>query len=194
MKTENTYSSKELSPTTWPDFEALFAKHNGVWGGCWCMFYHTKGEFLIKDHAPENKKAKKALVKRRQTHGIIVYSERTPVGWVQYGPKPELPRIDSSRTYQGLSLDSEGQRLWRITCFFVDRNSRRKGVAGFGLNAALASIKKKGGGMVEAYPSTKPAKGASLMWSRTVSMFEDAGFDIASQLGKSSVVMRKTVQ
>jgi hypothetical protein len=30
MKTENAYSSKELSPTTWPDFEALFAKHNGV--------------------------------------------------------------------------------------------------------------------------------------------------------------------
>jgi hypothetical protein len=193
MKTENTYSSKELSPTTWPDFEALFAKHNGVWGGCWCMFYHTKGEFLIKDHAPENKKAKKALVKRRRTHGIIVYSERTPVGWVQYGPRPELPRIDGSRTYRGLSLDSKGRRLWRITCFFVDRNNRRKGVAGFGLNAALASIKKKGGGMVEGYPSTKPAKGASLMWSGTVSMFEGAGFDIASQLGKSSVVMRKIV-
>jgi hypothetical protein len=194
MKTENTYSSKELSPTTWPDFQALFAKHNGVWGGCWCMFYHTKGEFLIKDHAPENKKAKKALVKRRRTHGIIVYSGMTPVGWVQYGPKPELPRIDGSRTYQGLSLDSEGRRLWRITCFFVDRNYRRKGVSGFGLNAALASIKKKGGGLVESYPSTKPNKGANLMWSGTVSMFEEAGFDIASQLGKSSVVMRKTVQ
>ncbi|HEX9613802.1 MAG TPA: hypothetical protein VGA05_09320, partial [Candidatus Bathyarchaeia archaeon] len=72
MKTENAYSSKELSPTTWPDFEALFAKHNGVWGGCWCMFYHTKGEFLIKGHGPDNKKTKKALVKKRRTHGIIV--------------------------------------------------------------------------------------------------------------------------
>jgi hypothetical protein len=179
MKTENAYSSKELSPTTWPDFEALFAKHNGVWGGCWCMFYHTKGEFLIKGHGPDNKKTKKALVKKRRTHGIIVYSGKTPIGWVQYGPK--------------LSLDDEGKRFWRITCFFVDRNNRRRGVAGFGLNAALASIKKKGGGIVEAYPSTKPTKGASLMWSGTVSMFGDAGFDVASQLGKSSVVMRKFV-
>jgi acetyltransferase (GNAT) family protein len=193
MNTKNAYSSRELSPTTWPDFEALFAKHNGVWGGCWCMFYHTKGEFLIKGHAPENKKAKKALVKKRRTHGIIVYSGRTPVGWVQYGPKPELPRLDASKTYQSLSLDSKEQRLWRITCFFVDRNNRRRGIASFGLNAALASLKKKGGGLVEAYPSTKPSKGASLMWSGTVSMFEDAGFAIASQLGKSSVVMRKTV-
>ena len=61
------------------------------------------------------------------------------------------------------------------------------------MNVALASIKKKGGGVVEAYPSTKPSKGASLMWSGTVSMFEDAGFDAVTQLGKSSVVMRKTV-
>jgi hypothetical protein len=193
MKTENACSSKELSPTTWPDFEALFAKHNGVWGGCWCMFYHAKGEFLIKGHGPDNKKAKKALVKKRRTHGTIVYSGKTPIGWVQYGPKPELPRLDASKTYQSLSLGNGGKKLWRITRFFVDRNNRRKGVAGFGLNAALASIEKKGGGVVEAYPSTKPAKGASLMWSGTVSMFEDAGFDVASQLGKSSVVMRKVV-
>jgi hypothetical protein len=115
MKTENAYSSKELSPTTWPDFEALFAKHNGVWGGCWCMFYHTKGEFLIKGHGPDNKKTKKALVKKRRTHGIIVYSGETPIGWVQYGPKPELPRLDASKTYQKLSLDDEGKKFWRIT-------------------------------------------------------------------------------
>jgi hypothetical protein len=31
------------------------------------------------------------------------------------------------------------------------------------------------------------------MWSGTVSMFADAGFDVASRLGKSSVVMRKLV-
>ncbi len=193
MKTENAYSSKELSQTTWPDFEALFAKHNGVWGGCWCMFYHTKGEFLIKGHGPDNKKSKKALVEKRRTHGIVVYFGETPVGWVQYGPKPELPRLDASKTYQSLSLGNGGRKLWRITCFFVDRNSRRRGVAGFGLNAALASIKKKGGGIVEAYPSTKAAKGASLMWSGTVSMFEDMRFRMISQLGKSSVVVQKIV-
>lgn len=157
------------------------------------MFFHTKGEFLIKGHGPDNKRAKKALVKKRRTHGIIVYSGETPVGWVQYGPKPELPRLDASKTYQKVNLDDKGKKLWRITCFFVDRNNRRRGVSKFGVDAALASIKQKGGGMVEAYPSTKPSKGASLMWSGTVSMFANAGFDIVSQLGKSSVVMRKVV-
>jgi hypothetical protein len=193
MKAEKAYSSRELSPTTWPDFEALFAKHNGVWGDCWCMFYHTKGEFLIKGHGAENKKIKKTLVKKRRTHGVIVYSDKTPVGWVQYGLKPELPRLDASKTYQSLSLNNKEKKLWRITCFFVDRDNRKQGVAGFGLNAALASIKKKGGGVVEEYPSTKLNKGSSFMWSGTVGMFENVGFEVASQPGKSSVVMQKTV-
>ena len=186
------YTAKNLTPSTWPDFEKLFAKHNGVWGGCWCLFYQKQGDFQIKGHGPQNKRMKKALVKRGRSHGIIVYSDGNPVGWCQYGPRPELPRLDASKTYQSLGLGDDGERLWRITCFFVDRDTRKKGVAEFGLNAALASIKKKGGGVVEAYP-TKTAQGSNLMWSGTVGMFERAGFEIASELGKSRVVMRKTV-
>ncbi len=192
MKAENAYTAKELATSTWPDFEALFSKHNGVWGGCWCMFYHTQGKFAGSPGA-KNKKAKKALVKKGRSHGIIVYSNGSPIGWCQYGLKPELPRLDASRTYLSLGLDTDGRKLWRVTCFFVDRDYRRLGVAGFALDAALSAIKKRGGGLVEAYPSTKLTVGASMMWSGTVRMFEDAGFKMASQLGKSHVVMRKTI-
>ena len=157
------------------------------------MFYHTTGNFLIKGHADENKRAKKSLVQKRRSHGIIVYSDVTPVGWCQYGPRPELPRVDNGKTYRSLGLKTEGRKLWRITCFFVDRNNRRKGVGKFGLNAALASIEKKGGGIVEAYPSKKSNLGSSLMWTGTVSMFESAGFKAEADLGKSRVLMRKTV-
>ena len=170
------YAAKELSSTSWPDFERLFAKHNGVWGGCWCMFYHTTGRFETRGHGTQNKRAKKALVKQRHSHGIIVYSDGNPVGWCQYGSKPELPRLDSSPTYQSLNFETRPRKLWRVTCFFVDRNYRKRGVARFALDAALSSIKKRGGGVVEAYPSTKPQHGASMMWSGTVSMFENAGF------------------
>lgn len=193
MKEDTGYSSKELSPTTWPDFETLFRKHNGVCGGCWCLYYHGTESFTHKDHRPENKRVKKALVKKGQAHGIIVYSGASPVGWCQYGPRPELPRLDASKTYRNLELADHGEKLWRITCFFVDRNNRRRGIARFGLNAALASIKKKGGGTVEAYPSTTLGLGPGQMWSGTVSMFESAGFKIVSQLSKSRVVMRRTV-
>ncbi len=158
------------------------------------MFYHKPGSFVIKGHGAENKQAKKALVKKRRSHGIIVYSNGTPVGWTQYGPRLELTRLDASPTYQSLRLDHDGKKSWRITCFFVDRDYRKKGVARFGLNAVLESIKKKGGGIVEAYPSTKPSQGASMMWSGTAKMFENAGFRVASKFGKSHVVMRRTIR
>jgi GNAT superfamily N-acetyltransferase len=41
---------------------------------------------------------------------------------------------------------------YRLTCFFVDRNYRRKGVAAVALRGALDLIAKAGGGVVEAYP------------------------------------------
>ena len=158
------------------------------------MFYHKPGTFLIKGRASQNKKAKKSLVRKRRSHGIIVYSNGTPVGWTQYGPRPELSRVDASPTYNSLGLNDDGRTLWRVTCFFVDRGFRRKGVARFGLNAVLASVKKKGGGTVEAYPSVKPDQGASMMWSGSARMFEDAGFKTVSKFGKSHVVMRRTIR
>ena len=37
------YAVKPLSPETWPDFARLVERHNGVWGGCWCMGFHPEG-------------------------------------------------------------------------------------------------------------------------------------------------------
>ncbi len=189
MGEKSEYNAKDLTISTWRDFEQLFAKHNGVWGGCWCMFYHKPGTFQTRGHGPANKRAKKRLVGKGKSHGIIVYRDDKPVGWCQYGLKNELPRIDASSKYQSLGLENKG-KLWRLTCFFVDRNNRRRGVGGFALDAALDSIKKKGGGLVEAYPSTKAGQGSSLMWPGTVTMFEKAGFKTTAPFGKSHVIMQ----
>ncbi len=137
------YPAKDLNTKTWPDFEKLFAKHNGIWGGCWRMFYHTTGTFQTKAHGPANKRAKKELVSMGRAHGIIVYRQAKPVGWCQYGARKELPRIDSSSKYPKPVLGEEN-KLWRITCFFVDRHNRRRGLGRFALNATLDAIKRKG--------------------------------------------------
>ncbi len=177
MRTSNIspLTSKELSPSTWKDFEALFVKHNGVWGGCWCMFYHQQGTFQLggQERANRNRDRKLALVKQGRTHGIIVYSNKTPVGWCQCGVKDELPRMDASRSYLEKGLYKGKKKLWRITCFFIDRDHRGKGIARFALSRALGPIRKRGGGVVEAYPlksaidlARKTSKGrASLLWS-----------------------------
>ena len=39
-----TYDTKALNAKTWPHFARLVDANNGVWGGCWCMWYHGKDE------------------------------------------------------------------------------------------------------------------------------------------------------
>lgn len=111
-----------------------------------------------RENTDSQQAAKKELISKGRSHRVIVYRDGKPVGWCQYGVKKELPRIDSSSKYPE-PVPGEGDKLSRITCFFVDRRNRRPGVGRFALDAALDAIRKKGGGLVEAYPSTKRIKG-----------------------------------
>jgi len=88
-----------------------------------------------------------------KSHAILVYDGKRPVGWCQYGPKEEPPRIDAGRGYRKVEPLKSGKKLWRITCFFVDRECRGKGIAETALTGAIDSIREQGGGIVEAYLS-----------------------------------------
>ena len=193
------YTTKELSNKTLPDFERLFNTHPAPGAyQCWCMYNHQSG------HLPESKKLqsrvkraarnrgeKRELVEAGCSHGILVYARHEPVGWCQYGPIEELPRIDNNPIYRKVAPEDGARRLWRITCFVVDRRYRRRGVASAALKAALQAIRTKGGGLVEAYPILH--WGAYAEYRGTASMFRSEGFKIVAPLGKSNVLMRRTV-
>ncbi len=103
--------------------------------------------------------------------------------------------MDHNRSYGKIASIGEGA-LWRITCFVVDKNSRRQGVATDALNAVLESIRSHGGGLVEAFPVSKTDQGAGYMCTGRVSMFEQAGFRKIGPLGTGrtqTVLMRRKV-
>ncbi len=147
------YETRELSAETWPDFERLFSGGHG-WDHCWCMAFQrgprpSRQEFRTRaEVGPRNRQAKKALVDQGQSHGILVYADGEPVGWCQYGTSGEL----HGRCIREPAPAETSDPVWRVTCFVVDRRHRRGGVAGLALRAALEAIRKKGGGVVEAYP------------------------------------------
>jgi ribosomal protein S18 acetylase RimI-like enzyme len=198
------YSTKELSKKTWPDFERLFLKQGEVGDGWWCWCIHhqrPRSVPLIEEPrtrakwAVKNRWEKRELVENGCAHGILVYARGELVGWCQYGRREELPRIDSSPRYRKLALEST-DRLWRITCFVVDKQYRRRGVASFALKAALEAIRRKGGGVVEAYPVSETDQGSNYMYSGAVAMFEKAGFKRITPFGTgrtATVVMRSTI-
>jgi GNAT superfamily N-acetyltransferase len=182
---------RPLEEATWPDFAALVERHNGVWGGCWCMGFHAEGVGRHKT-VEQNRSEKECRVREGRAHAALVYDGTDCVGWCQFGPTDELPRIKHKRAYLA-GLDDLPD--WRITCFFIDRGHRRRGVASAALGGALDEIAQHGGGMVESYPedATGRSTSAGFLHNGTLAMFERRGFERTRQLGKRHWVVRKRV-
>ena len=118
---------------------------------------------------------KRALVSQGRAHAALVFDGPDAVGWCQFGRTAELPNIRSRKVYEeGLGELPD----WRITCFFIDRERRREGVATFALGEALKEIARLGGGSVEAYPEDYSGQkiSSSFLCSGTLGMFQRAGF------------------
>lgn len=185
------YTIKSLGPDTWHDFAHLAGRHNGVWNGCWCTWFHPA--YADKRQSFEGNRAlKERLVKEGRAHAALVFDGDAAVAWCQYGTPEELPNIYHRKEYEA------GLARWpdyRITCFFVDRRYRRDGVAAVALRGALGLIAQAGGGLVEAYPQDTAGKkiSASFLYNGTRSLFEHAGFDYERPKGKNHCVMTKTV-
>ena len=199
------FTTRELSKKTWPDFVKLFS-HGGGWDFCCCMHFQRpcalpKSEWLKtrRERGIRNREQKRELVEKGGAHGILVYANGEPVGWCAYGPRDEFPRVDNSRKYRELASKAATQKLWRIPCFVVHKKYRRRGIASAALNAALEAIRKRGGGVVEGYPISYwlPRTFGNESTAGTESMFEKAGFKKVAGLGgtrfSDHVLMRRKV-
>lgn len=154
------------------------------------MAFHLKPSEPTRT-GEQKRAAKENLVRTNRAHAALVYDGADIVGWCQFGPPAELPARMSGYGKLGVALPD-----WRITCFFVDRDRRREGIAKAALAGALRMIAAKGGGTVDAYPSDIRGKStsSSFLWSGTASMFDDARFRMLGHLGTTKVVMRKVIR
>jgi len=184
-------TSQPLSPETWPAFARLVEKHNGIFGGCWCISFHL-GPDDGKRTAAEYRAMKEARVRDGRAHAALVFDGENAVGWCQFGPTEELPNIRSRKAYE------EGLRRlpdWRITCFFIDRERRGEGIAHVALRGALREIARLGGGTVEAYPEDVEGRkvSRSFLCSGTLGMFEKEGFERSRKIAMHRWVVGRNI-
>jgi hypothetical protein len=187
------YTIRPLTADTWHAFEALVAKHNGIFGGCWCTWFHRGMCEGLGESYEGNWAAKERLVRAGQAHAALVFDGDAAVAWAEYGTPEELPAMKHRKDYE-----AAGDPLpdYRITCIFVDRDHRRGGLVSVALAGALDLIAAAGGGVVEGYPhdtAGQKRKSSSFLYNGTRAVYERAGFTFVRPKGKGNTVMRKVV-
>ena len=183
---------KEFSRETFSDFEALFGKHKGVRGGCWCTFHRCTSTQFDRMTRDERREFQKELAHQGRGYGLLVYDGETPVAWCQFGPAEGFPRYDRGRAYAKLALGADELPQWRISCLFADKHRRRAGLAKFALHSAIVSIRKRGGGVVEAFPLDVPGT-THPPYTGSIKMYKREGFREVARLGKNTVLMRRII-
>src|SRR6058998_1571575 len=79
------FQVKELGRETWPDFERMVEKHNGVWGGCWSTFFHLAPS-EAKQWSGKHREYKAKLVRANRSHAALVYDGPMSLGGVSSDP------------------------------------------------------------------------------------------------------------
>jgi GNAT superfamily N-acetyltransferase len=183
------YKVKALDESTWDAFAALVECNNGVFGGCWCIAFHPEGGEKGQG-AAVHREQKHARVLAGTAHAALVFDGPECVGWCQFGPPAELPRIKSRAAYERGAGELPD---WRIACCFVGKGRRRRGVATAALGGALELIAGLGGGTVEGYPEDASAVPAGFLFNGALSTYEQLGFERERKIGKHRWVMTKVV-
>ena len=153
------------------------------------MGFHAEG--VGKDTTPQlNRERKLQRVRAGTAHAALVFEQDVCVGWCQFGPPDELPRIKSRAAYE---RDRTRWPDWRIACCYVGKGHRRQGVAHAALAAALGLIGDLGGGVVEGYPESAGSVPAGFLYNGALSTYERLGFERDRRIGKHRWVVTKTV-
>ncbi|MEN6339590.1 MAG: hypothetical protein ABFD03_05645 [Clostridiaceae bacterium] len=184
---------RPLNFETWLDFEALFEKHRGVRGGCWCVYYLCKSTDYNRMGAEGRRAFHRELALSGRAQGLIAYEGETPVGWCQFGTPDVLCQYSRGRAYSKLDILPEDRPDWRISCLFTDKHRRSKGIAIQTLHAALEEIARRGGGVVEAFPLDSP-KIKHNVFSGSADMYRREGFAEVVRLTENTLLMRRRVE
>ncbi len=186
---DTTFEVRPLSSESWPAFDALVQRHNGIFGGCWCTWFHPDDP----DRSPGaegSRQMKKQYVERRLARAALVMDGEEAIAWAEFGRPVELPNIHHRKQYDA---EKDADPDYRITCVFVDKRYRRHGITETAITGALDLIAQDGGGVVEAYPhdlthQTKKVS-SSFLYNGTRRLYERLGFTYLRPKGLKNCVM-----
>ena len=181
---------RALRRSDWTKVEELFGAR-GACGGCWCMNWRLSRAAWEEGRGEGNRRALRKLVERGDAAVVLALAGGRAVGWLSVGPRADFVALETKRS---LATDWD-ERTWSVTCFFVTKEWRKRGLGKRMLAEAVALAKKRGATRVEGYPAVPPKDGGDLpgafAWTGLPQVFERAGFErLAKTPGKRPIYVR----
>lgn len=152
------------------------------------MWWKQKRSEYEKSKGEKNRKAFKKIVESRKEPGILAYFDGKPIAWCALEAREAYPVLDRSRVLKRI----DDQDVWSITCFYVLKPYRKRGITVRLINAAVKFARQKGATILESYPldtGTHPMPDA-FAWTGFASAFREAGFQEVVRRSKTRPVMR----
>jgi len=175
-----------LTPERFPDLERLFGT-NGASCGCWCMWWRLSTAEFRAAGGDGNRRALRRYVRAGRVPGLLAYDGSAAVGWVAVEPRACYPRLARSRNL----AEVDDAPVWSITCFYVDRRHRGRGIVRALIEAAAGYARAAGAGALEAYPrEPSPTAVDSTLYTGVPSTFRRLGFAEVARRVPSRPVMR----
>ena len=134
----------------------------------------------------ENRAAFREVVKRGPPPGLLAFDGDMAVGWCQLTPRDALPWLD--RTWRLKRVDDVP--VWSLSCFYVRKGYRRRGVASALIAAAVKAARRAKAPALEAYPLDAELTPSS-SWTGYASTFARAGFKTVARRVPPRPIVRR---
>jgi GNAT superfamily N-acetyltransferase len=175
---------RPLTAELWPALEDLFGR-SGASNGCWCMYWRIGGAY--RDRPKDRNRADlRSVVLRGPPPGLVAFDGDLAIGWCQVTPRSVLPYLDGFTRFGPL----DPRPVWSVSCFFVRRGYRGRGISRALLAEAIRLAREAGAPALEAYPSTKDPG----WYTGLASTFVRAGFREVGGRGADRPVMRRDLR
>jgi GNAT superfamily N-acetyltransferase len=156
------------------------------------MWFRGTRKVYVKNQGAGNKRRMKKLIMGGEQPGIMAYHGDEAVGWCAVAPRETYAALARSR----IMAPVDDKPVWSVTCVFVRKDFRRRGVSERLLDEAARFAASRGARIVEGYPveARKPDEPDPFMYHGSASAFRTAGFEEVLRRTPSRPVMRRSVR
>lgn len=184
-----------LTPELWPAFEDLFGKQGACYG-CWCMHFRNPPAVRRESDKERNKDQIRARIDIGPPPGLLAFEHDRAVGWMQIGPRHDVPEWNNKgRGSAPLDpADAKDPAAWAISCFFVRKAARGRGVTHALVASGLDFARGNGARQVDACPIDQSNDSWSLgLFVGSTRVFAKAGFERVAERKPGRPLMRYTL-